>query len=122
MDADDLTGFEDYLSELSSAIYFDSEKCPICRIILSDSISINQVPLIELEFENETIAAHAISKLEEKEIQSNDLHQVKKRFYSRNRNRKMLNQFFIHNYFKSTIFFVETNSPACLLIGTADIV
>nr|MCU0406242.1 hypothetical protein [Ignavibacteriaceae bacterium] len=42
----------------------------ICGVNLSDSLSVNRVPLIELQFENETIAAKAISMLEAKGIKS----------------------------------------------------
>jgi hypothetical protein len=52
-----LKEFEDYLSEFNSVPQFDSETCPICRITLSDNVSLNQVTLIELQFENETIAS-----------------------------------------------------------------
>jgi len=58
------------LSEFKSAVYFDSETCPICGITLSDNLSVNKIPLIELQFENETIAKRAISLLEEKGIKS----------------------------------------------------
>jgi len=37
---------------------------------LSDNISINKIPLIELAFENETVAKRAISLLEKKGIKS----------------------------------------------------
>jgi hypothetical protein len=66
----DLKEFEDYLSEFNSVPQFDAETCKICGISLSDSLSVNQVPLIELQFENETIATKAISMLEAKGIKS----------------------------------------------------
>jgi len=66
----DLKEFEDYLSEFNSIPLFDSETCPICGISLSDNLSVNQIPLIELQFENETIANRAINMLEEKGIKS----------------------------------------------------
>ena len=62
--------FEDYLSEFDIIPKFDSEICPVCGIKLSDNISINKVPLIELQFENEAVAANAINLLEEKGIKS----------------------------------------------------
>lgn len=66
----DLKEFEDYLSEFNAVPQFDSETCPICGITLSDNISVNKIPLIELQFENETIAGRAINMLEEKGIKS----------------------------------------------------
>lgn len=66
----DLKEFEDYLSEFNSVPQFDSETCPICGISLSDNLSVNQIPLIELQFENETIANRAKNMLEEKGIKS----------------------------------------------------
>lgn len=66
----DLKEFEDYLSEFNSVPQFDAETCKICGISLSDSLSVNKVPLIELQFENETIATKAISLLEAKGIKS----------------------------------------------------
>ena len=66
----DLSEFEDYLSEFNSIPLFDSESCPICGISLSDNLSVNRVPLIELQFENETIATKAISMLEAEGIKS----------------------------------------------------
>lgn len=66
----DLKEFEDYLSEFNSVPQFDAETCKICGISLSDSLSVNKVPLIELQFENETIATKAISILDAKGIKS----------------------------------------------------
>ncbi len=66
----DLNEFEDYLSEFNSIPLFDSESCPICGISLSDNLSVNRVPLIELQFENEGIASKAIDLLEAKGIKS----------------------------------------------------
>lgn len=66
----DLEEFEDYLAEFKSIPIFDSETCPICGIALSDNLSVNKVPFIELQFENETIASKAINLLEEKGIKS----------------------------------------------------
>lgn len=66
----DLNEFEDYLSEFNSIPLFDSESCPICGISLSDKLSVNNVPLIELHFENAGIAAKAIDLLEAKGIKS----------------------------------------------------
>lgn len=66
----DLNEFEDYLSEFNSVPQFDAETCRICGVNLSDSLSVNRVPLIELQFENETIATKAISMLEAKGIKS----------------------------------------------------
>jgi len=66
----ELKEFEDYLSEFNSIPQFDSETCRICGVSLSDSLSVNRVPLIELQFENETIAVKAINILEEKGIKS----------------------------------------------------
>jgi hypothetical protein len=70
MDKDELTEFEDYLSEFDSVPLFDSETCPICGITLSDNISVNKVPLVELQFENESIARKAVAILEERGIKS----------------------------------------------------
>lgn len=66
----DLEEFADYISEFNSIPQFDSETCPICGINLSDNLSVNKIPLIELQFENETIANRAINMLEEKGIKS----------------------------------------------------
>jgi hypothetical protein len=66
----DLKEFEDYLSEFNSIPQFDAETCRICGVSLSDSLSVKRVPLIELQFENETIAIKAISMLEANGIQS----------------------------------------------------
>jgi len=66
----DLKEFEDYLSEFNSIPQFDSEICPICGISLSENISVNKVPLIELQFENENIACKAIGLLEQRGIKS----------------------------------------------------
>jgi hypothetical protein len=66
----ELKDFEDYLSEFNSIPQFDSETCRICGVSLSDSLSMNRVPLIELQFENETIAVKAINILVEKGIKS----------------------------------------------------
>ena len=41
----DLKEFEDYLSEFNSIPQFDAETCRICGISLSDSLSVNRVPL-----------------------------------------------------------------------------
>lgn len=66
----DLEEFADYISEFNSVPVFDSETCPICGISLSDNLSVNKIPLIELQFENETVASRAINMLEEKGIKS----------------------------------------------------
>ena len=66
----DLTEFEDYLAEFNSVPQFDAETCRICGVNLSDSLSVNRIPLIELQFENETIAAKAINLLDAKGIHS----------------------------------------------------
>ena len=66
----DLKEFEDYLSEFNSVPQFDAETCKICGISLSDSLSVNRVALIELQFENETVAEKAINLLEAKGIKS----------------------------------------------------
>ncbi|HSW55740.1 MAG TPA: hypothetical protein VLH59_11695 [Ignavibacteriaceae bacterium] len=66
----DLKEFEDYLSEFNSIPQFDAETCKICGVSLSDSLSVNKIPLIELQFENETIATKAISMLNAKGIKS----------------------------------------------------
>jgi len=66
----DLEEFADYISEFNSVPQFDSETCPICGINLSDNLSVNKIPLVELQFENETIASRAINMLEEKGIKS----------------------------------------------------
>jgi hypothetical protein len=66
----DLEEFKDYLAEFNSVPPFDSETCPICGITLSDNLSVNKIPLIELKFENEVIASRAINLLEQKGIKS----------------------------------------------------
>ena len=66
----DLKEFEDYLSEFNSIPKFDSEICPICGIDYSDSYLGDKIPLIELQFENETVAKTAIKRLENKGITS----------------------------------------------------
>jgi hypothetical protein len=66
----DLKEFEDYFSEFNSIPKFDAETCGICGISLSDSLSINRVPLVELQFENASIAEQAIIMLDEKGIKS----------------------------------------------------
>lgn len=68
MSDEELNDFEDYLSEFNSTPLFDSETCPICGITLSDNISVNKVALIELQFENETVAVRAKNILDEKGI------------------------------------------------------
>ena len=75
----DLKEFEDYISEFNSVPQFDSETCPICGISLSDNLSVNQIPLIELQFENETIASRAINMLEERGIKSKQSSQGKEK-------------------------------------------
>ena len=62
--------FEDYLSEFSSVPNFDAETCPICGISLSDNLSVNKIPLVELQFENESVAVKAIEMLKSKGIKS----------------------------------------------------
>lgn len=44
---DDLSGFEDYLSEFDSILNFDSESCPVCGIKVSDNLSIEQLRFVE---------------------------------------------------------------------------
>jgi hypothetical protein len=66
----DLNEFEDYLSEFSSVPNFDAETCPICGISLSDNLSVNRVAIVELQFENESIAVKAINLLEAQGIKS----------------------------------------------------
>lgn len=66
----DLKEFEDYLSEFSSVPQFDAETCRICGISLSDSLSINKVPVVELQFENENFATEAIALLKSKGIKA----------------------------------------------------
>ena len=75
----DLKEFEDYISEFNSVPQFDSETCPICGISLSDNLSVNQIPLVELQFENETIASRAIYILKEKGIKSKQSSQGKEK-------------------------------------------
>jgi hypothetical protein len=76
----DLKEFEDYLSEFSSVPNFDAETCPICGITLSDNLSVNRVALVELQFENESIAAKAINALEAKGIKSKQSSGGKEKF------------------------------------------
>lgn len=75
----DLKEFEDYLSEFNSVPQFDAETCKICGVSLSDSLSVNKVPLIELQFENETIATKVISMLDAKGIKSKQSSSVKEK-------------------------------------------
>ena len=75
----DLKEFEDYLSEFNSVPQFDAETCKICGISLSDSLSVNRVALIELQFENESVAEKAIDLLEAKGIKSKQSSQGKER-------------------------------------------
>ncbi len=75
----DLKEFEDYLSEFNSIPQFDAETCRICGISLSDSLSVNRVPLVELQFENETVAAKAINILEAKGIKSKQTAEAKEK-------------------------------------------
>ena len=70
MTVDELKEFEDYLSEFDSVPKFDSETCRICGVNLSDSLSVNQVPLVELKFEDETTANKATKILDLKGIKS----------------------------------------------------
>ena len=70
MPDNNLEEFKDYISEFKSVPQFDSEICKICGINLSDTLSVTRVPLIELHFENETIASRAINLLEENGIKS----------------------------------------------------
>lgn len=70
MPDNELNEFEDYLLEFESVPKFDAELCPICGIVLSDSLSVNKIPLIELQFENETVAKRAIIILESEGIKS----------------------------------------------------
>ena len=77
----DLKEFEDYLSEFNSIPQFDAETCRICGISLSDSLSVNRVPLVELQFENETIATKAINMLEEKGIKSKQSAEAKEKIF-----------------------------------------
>jgi len=65
-----LNELEDYLSEFNSIPQFDSETCQICGITLSDNISVSKVPLVELQFENESVAVRAKNILDEKGIKS----------------------------------------------------
>ena len=64
MTVDELKEFEDYLSEFDCVPKFDSETCRICGVNLSDSLSVNQVPLVELKFEDETTANKATKILD----------------------------------------------------------
>ena len=66
----DLKEFENYLSEFNSIPQFDAETCRICGVNLSDSLSVNRVPLIELQFENEIVANKAINMLNAEGIKS----------------------------------------------------
>ena len=70
MTDEDLKDFEDYISEFDSIPQFDSETCRICGITLSDSLSINHIPLVELQFEDELTAEKAVNILERKGIRS----------------------------------------------------
>lgn len=61
---------EDYLAEFNSVPKFDSEICSICGINPSDAYVGNEIPLIELQFENENVAQTAIKLLEKSGIKS----------------------------------------------------
>lgn len=75
----DLKEFEDYLEEFNSVPKFDVEICPVCGIKLSDDLSVKHVPLIELQFENESAAALATNMLEQKGIKSKQSSQGKEK-------------------------------------------
>ncbi len=70
MTDEELKDFEDYFSEFEAIPTFDAETCRICGISLSDSLSVNRVPLIELKFEDEITAEKAVNILEGKGIKS----------------------------------------------------
>ena len=70
MKEEDLEEFEDYLKEFNDNLIFDSETCPVCGVNLSDNISVNPIPLIELKFENEKFASEAIKKIEDSGIKT----------------------------------------------------
>jgi len=67
---EELKDFEDYFSEFEAIPTFDAETCRICGISLSDSLSVNRVPLVELQFEDELSAAKAVNILESNGIKS----------------------------------------------------
>jgi hypothetical protein len=61
--------FSDYLAEFDSIINFDSETCPICGVDISNSISIQQSPLVLYKsLNNETELFSLKQKLESKSI------------------------------------------------------
>lgn len=70
MTDEELKDFEDYFSEFEAIPTFDAETCRICGITLSDSLSVNRVPLVELKFEDELTAEKAVNILKAKGIKS----------------------------------------------------
>ena len=70
MTDEELKDFEDYFSEFETIPTFDAETCRICGISLSDSLSVNRVPLVELQFEDEFSAEKAVNILESNGIKS----------------------------------------------------
>jgi len=65
---EELKDFEDYFSEFEAIPTFDAETCRICGITISDSLSVNRVPLVELKFEDELTAEKAVNILEARGI------------------------------------------------------
>lgn len=43
---EDLSEFNDYLTEFDSILKFDSETCPVCGVNISNSLSIQKPPLV----------------------------------------------------------------------------
>ena len=89
----DLKEFEDYLSEFNSVPKFDSEICPICGIDYSDAYLGTKIPLVELQFENVSIAQTAIKQLEKAESNQYNPQKGKKRYLSLRGNLRRQNQF-----------------------------
>ena len=44
---DDLSGFEDYLSEFDNLMKFDNEDCPICGVSIPEKTATNSSPFVE---------------------------------------------------------------------------
>lgn len=66
---DDLSDFEDYLSEFDSILNFDSESCPVCGIKVSDNLSIEQLRFVQYKIlSKESEVYDCTRELENKKI------------------------------------------------------
>ena len=68
---DDLSEFNDYISEFDSIINFDSENCPICGIEIPENVSTpNSTFILYKSPKTESDLQSLIKELSEKEIPS----------------------------------------------------